>query len=235
MNEAAVTVEVEVIYLNLYKGRLVASCLRTSESGGLKTLQEPLRGAEHPTQGARRLLEEVAGPTAVPHEPEMVGVYRYKDRLRHGPILTLSYVVLGRPLGLTGTWRQWYDLDDPDLFVENDVRHGDTIREARRAARRLLETKPVAIGMLEHPDQPFKIDQLKEVYERVRGRRVRIDQTNFRRKVEAARNFVVELHDSEAESLGEARPGRQPKWYRAGTATELNPPIRFDPPSKQRR
>lgn len=234
MDEAAVTVEVEVIYLNLYKGRLVASCLRKSESGGLKTLQGPLLGAEHPSEGARRLLTEVAGPSAVAHEPALVGMYRYDDRQRHGQILTVSYVVLGRPLGLIGTWYQWYDLDDPDLFVENVVRHGDTILEARKVAQRLLETKPFAIGMLEHPDQPFKIDQLKEVYERVRGRRVRIDQANFRCKVEGARDFVVVLHHSEAWSLGEGRPGRQPKWYRAGTATELDPPIRFKPSAKKR-
>lgn len=97
--------------------------------------------------------------------------------------------------------------------------HRTIVRDARRRARRELEDTPIALGFCE---QRFTLPELRWVYEAFVLDTV--DAANFRRKVDAARGFVVPTDDKPTTT---SKPGRPAQYYKAGRATRLDPPIRF--------
>ena len=227
-----VAVEVEVIYLHPLRvepeRHLIAGCLKKSGSGRNETLQGLPVPDEKPEDCARRLVATAVGPENVLHTPELVGVFHYRDRQDERPTLTVSYVVLGRATRATAPYTEDYDLDDGNLYTEHLLSHSETIRAARKVAVRLLETTPIALKLLDEPDEPFTLQQLWEVYACVRGKRARADPANFRRKVEAANNFVVRFTGQAPSAESKRSLGRQPNLYVAGSATRLVPPVRFE-------
>lgn len=225
-----VAVEVEVIYLSIHPGkpRLMVECLEKSGPGSLHTLQGLLDPEESPEVCARRLLDEVVGSHNVLHPPEFVQVQRYSDRQTDRPTLTLTYAVLGRPFRAVERFPESLDVDDQKRVLEDMVNHPGAVRAAREVVARLLETSPIALQLLVPQNAPFTLDQVWTVYRCVRGREKSNDRSNFRRKIEAAKNFVVEYRGPTPEHAARRRIGKPPRWYVAGTATTLDPPIRFE-------
>jgi len=227
-----VAVEVEVIYLHPLRVKserhLMAGCLKKSGSGSAETLQGLPVPDEKPEDCARRLVATAVGPENVLHTPELVGVFHYRDRQDERPTLTVSYVVLGRAVQGTAPYGANHDLDDHENELEYFVEHSETIRTARKAAVRLLETTSIALKLLDEPDEPFTLQQLWEVYACVRGKKAQADPANFRRKVEAANNFVVRFTGQAPSPASKRNLGRQPNLYVAGSATRLVPPVRFE-------
>ena len=225
-----VAVEVEVIYLFIDsdKGHLMVGCLQRRPADRHNTLQGLLHPDERPEECARRLLADVVEPVQVLHPPEFVRARRNGDRQVERPTLTLSYVVLGRPTRATAPFTEYFDLDDRNSFVEHMVNHSTAVTAARNVAIRLLETTPLALRLLDPPDEPFTLDQLWEIYRCVRGRKPRDDRSNFRRKVEGAKDFVVEYTGPRPAHTVRRGSGKPAKLYIAGNATTLDPPIRFE-------
>lgn len=223
-----VSVDIEVVYLNLSKSRrLIVGGLAQSESGRYTVLHGPLQPGEQPTEAARRLLEAVAGiPTGL-HAPELVGVATHPDRQADGHATTITYVVLGRTP--TDSRLPWYQRLEIDSTAELDgaVDHADSIRAARATARDLLATRSLAIDLLPHPDKPFRLQDLHGVYQAVVGPDIHIDLANFRRKVERCPDFVRRTDPPRLDERPRAGRGRPAHWYLRGGATTIDPPIRF--------
>lgn len=222
---ADVAVEVEVVRINPNGGQgLVVS---TVSEGAIRSLPTArLRPDEDPASAVRRVLFEKVGIDTVHHEPHFLGYRRYGERQRPTPTLSLSFLVLGpRP----GNSRSTTTFVAVQRVIEGRRRsrplidHPETVIEARNAAVELLETTPIALRLLGENVTVFKLQQLLDVYQSILGNAITIDISNFRRKVEAAHDFV---RPAEPPTPPEGR-GRPPRWYTAGNATELDPPIRF--------
>ena len=113
------------------------------------------------------------------------------------------------------------------------VTHSETVFAARRLVPQLLETLPLALQLLEHPERTFTLKKLMAVYQQVLGEGIKIDPANFRRKVEAAADFVhpwtPEPRPPGVKRRSGTPNGRPPQLYFAGAATSLDPPIRLRP------
>lgn len=225
-----VVAEVEAIYLSIHPGRprLMVECLQKVSPGCFQTLQGILQADEEPEACAYRLLKEVVGPENVLHPPQFVQLQRYSDRQIDRPTLTLTYAVLGRPFRALETFTETLEVDDQKRPFDELVLHSGAIRAARETVARLLETTPLALKLLVPQDAPFTLEQLWRVYRNVRGYERSNDRSNFRRKVEGARNFVVEYRGPVPQRAAQMSIGKPPKWYVAGKATKLDPPIRFE-------
>lgn len=96
--------------------------------------------------------------------------------------------------------------------------HRKILSDGVEYARRQLEMTSIATAFVGHE---FTLTELRRVYEAAWG--VQLDPGNFRRKVLATPGFVVETGRR-------AKPGpeggKPPDLYRAGTETDLDPPLR---------
>jgi hypothetical protein len=221
-------VEVEVVFLNLLGTRgLVAGGLRRSTSSSLELLHGPMEAGEHPADSAVRLLEDVAGITTGLHQPEFVGFATHPDRQSMGATLTLTFAVLGRtPTNSRSEWTHSLDVDETSASLDGRVNHPGSVRAGRRVICRLLETRPLALDVMNARERSFLLHELHAVYSMIFGPEVSIDLANFRRKVERATGFVRRVTLPGPQSFG--RRGRPAHWYEAGPAKEIVPPLRFD-------
>ncbi|MGA1361864.1 MAG: NUDIX hydrolase [Ilumatobacteraceae bacterium] len=182
-----------------------------------------IRDGEALEQTARRKVFEEAGIDLTGAQLHQVGAFGDPKRDDRWRAISIAYMAL---LPHPGTpephehsdgaeWRPFHGLRRQQLEFD----HFDIIEAARRTAERLLEDTPVALGFCK---PVFTLSDLRSVYEAFQQRRV--DAANFRRKVEATKGFVQPVGVQSDTSLSRGRP---PMLYRAGRATELNPPIRF--------
>ena len=102
--------------------------------------------------------------------------------------------------------------------------HSEIIYQARKTARRMLEDTSVALNFCK---SKFTISELRSVYEAFL--QYEVDPANFRRKVDAVKNFVTPI--DEFADFG-TLPGRPAQMYKAITpsASRLSTPIRFRRP-----
>ena len=103
--------------------------------------------------------------------------------------------------------------------------HSEIIYQARKTARRMLEDTSVALSFCK---SKFTISELRSVYEAFL--QYEVDPANFRRKVDAVKNFVTPI--DEFADFG-TQPGRPAQMYKAATQTgnRLSTPIRFRRPN----
>ena len=240
----AVSVEIEVVYLNLNELKdFVVTVLPPTQQLGRRVLPAGrLRPNEDPPAAAVRILSDLTGIRDVFHEPLLVSMNQYLDRQSQGATLSISFAFLGpQPSGRKPLITSC-EVEDPAAPLRGSVTHSETVFAARRLVPQLLETLPLALQLLEHPERTFTLKKLMAVYQQVFGEGVKIDPANFRRKVEAAADFVrpwtPEPRPPVVEPVSKRRRarrrsvvpnGRPPQLYRAGEATSLDPPIRLRP------
>ena len=242
-----VSVEIEVVYLNLSKTKgFVVTVLRPTQPRGRRVLPAgKLRPNEDPPAAAVRILRDLTGIRDVFHVPLLISMNRYPDRQNLGATLSISFAILGpKPSDSNGS-ETFCAVEDPAEPLWNRVTHSETVFAARRLVPQLLETLPLALQLLEYPKGTFTLKDLMAVYKQVLGGGVKIDPANFRRKVEAAADFVrpgtTEPLPPVLEPVSKRRRasrrlvvpnGRPPQLYVAGEATSLDPPIRLRPASR---
>ena len=240
----AVSVEIEVVYLNLSKIKgFVVTVLPPTQPRGRRVLPAGrLRPDENPPDAAVRILSELTGIRDVFHVPLLVSMNRYPDRQFRDATLSLSFAILGPKPSDSNGLETFCAVEDSAAPLPGSVTHSETVFAARRLVPQLLETLPLALQLLEHPERTFTLKKLMAVYQQVFGEGVKIDPANFRRKVEAAADFVrpwtPEPRPPVMESVSKRRRarrrsvvpnGRPPQLYLAGEATSLDPPIRLRP------
>jgi len=220
-----VATEVEVIRINPHRRHgLVVSVVIADASPQLPAAR--LLPDEDPTDAVHRILREVAGINTVHHEPHFLGYRRYLDRQHPTPTLSLAFLVLG-PVPDDGYPSTGFIPVDKvtKMSARNSavIDHPDTVIQAQNAAVELLETTSISLKLLGEKVTVFTLRELLEVYQIFMDTEFAIDISNFRRKVEAASDFVRPADPPEP-SIGRGRP---PRWYTSGEATYLDPPIRF--------
>ena len=217
--------QVETVYLNLTSTRgMVVTVDNASGSGEPYRLPRgPLLPGEAPEAAAVRVLAETVGITDVFHAPVLLGHRAEATRAGHSPTLTIGYAVLGpRPSNNRETSRAVTVDRGRDALGER-VDQPATVLLAREAVKDLLETSSLALRLLDPKLTQFTLAHLRALYAEVMGPGFPIDVANFRRKVEAAKDFV---RPCEAPTPVRKR-GRPANWYVAGEAEMLDPPIRL--------
>jgi ADP-ribose pyrophosphatase YjhB (NUDIX family) len=183
----------------------------------------PLLPGEAPEAAAVRVLAKTVGVTDVFHAPVPLGHRSETARDGQPPTLTIGYAVLGpRPSNSRETARAvTVDRDRSTLGARVD--QPVTVLLAREAVKDLLETTSLALRLLDPKLTQFTLAHLRALFAEVLGPGFPIDVANFRRKVEAAKDFV---RPCEAPTPVRKR-GRPANWYVAGEAEVLDPPIRL--------
>jgi 8-oxo-dGTP diphosphatase len=195
-----------------YRGRIALP------GGFLSHLNEDLGKA------AQRELAEEAGVAVDSLHLEQLGVYGAPGRDPRGRVISVAYLaILPRlPWPVAGTdavgarWEPTEHVLSGSLHIAFD--HREIVTDGVERARRKLEHSALATAFC---GPVFTLPELKRVYEAVWG--IRLDPRNFYRKVQSADGFVV--------AAGSARAvdsGRLARFFRAGPAQVLNPPmVRF--------
>ena len=93
----AVSVEIEVVYLNLKELKdFVVTVLPPTQQLGCRVLPAgKLRPNEDPPDAAKRILRQQTGIRDVFHAPLLVSMNRYPDRQSQGSTLSISFAILG--------------------------------------------------------------------------------------------------------------------------------------------
>lgn len=189
--------------------------------GGLVGDNENLKAT-----GIRKVQEET-GIVLKSRDLHQVGAYGEPERDDRFRAISIAYMALVPHPGELGPKRH----SDNAAFIPyrrlRDKRmlefdHNEIIYEARKVARRMLEDTTVALSFCK---SKFTISELRGVYEAFL--QYEVDPANFRRKVDAVKNFVTPI--DEFADFG-TLPGRPAQMYKAGSATRLSTPIRFRRP-----
>jgi len=178
---------------------------------------------------AIRKVSEETGINLKQRDLHQVGAYGNPDRDDRFRAIAIAYMALVPHPGEI----QPRQHSDKAAFVPyrrlRDKRmlefdHSDIIYEARKTARRMLEDTSVALSFCK---SKFTISELRSVYEAFL--QYEVDPANFRRKVDAVKNFVTPI--DEFADFG-TQPGRPAQMYKAASpsASRLSAPIRFRRP-----
>ncbi|MEU4332950.1 NUDIX domain-containing protein [Nonomuraea dietziae] len=180
-----------------------------------------LRPGETLEHAAWRELKEETNLDAARLHLEQLRAYSEPDRDPRGRVITVAFLALGAglPTPVAGTdaadavWAPVPSiLSDPGSLAFD---HLTILHDALERARSQLEYTTVATAFC---PEPFTVSDLRRVYETVWG--LKLDPSNFRRKVTRADRFL--------EATGERRfseLGRPAALYRRGPARLLHPPL----------
>lgn len=215
-------VAVDIVVLTLREGRL--SVLRIRRASSVARGQWALPGGfvrpdESLEDAAYRELAEEAGIGRDRVHLEQLRTYGDPGRdPRPERVVSVAWIALGA------------DLPDPTPDTDADraefvpvetaladglaFDHAAILSDGVERARAKLEYTTIATVFCE---PTFLLPDLRRVYEAVWG--TELDARNFQRKVLSAEGFVAETGEVHR---GRGRPA---KVYRAGTATELVPPV----------
>ncbi len=234
----AVAVTVDVLLLTVRNGRLCILLVQRANPpfegcwalpGGFVEVDEDLEDA------AYRELAEETGLQDLPASMylEQLKTYGAPDRDPRMRVVSVAYVAMApdlpvpRPGSDARIARFWAvnDLEGPDgLRLAFD--HRLIVADGVERARSKLEYTTLGAAFLE---EPFTLTELRRIYEEVWG--VRLDPSNFRRKVLSIPGFVTPLGEQATASTS----GRPPELYRRGEARILWPPLKRpsgdEPPS----
>ena len=181
--------------------------------GGFVRADETLEAA------AERVLTDEAPLAKAKVYLEQVRTFGDPARDPRGRVISVVSMALGADLPEPDTGdavadAAWWPVDELEsLELAFDHRH--LLAVAIERARAKLEYSTLATTFL--PEQ-FTVSQLRRVYESVWG--VRLDPGNFHRKATRSAGFIDEV-EGRVEETG----GRPARLFRAGTGTELNPPL----------
>lgn len=222
---AGIRLAVDLVILTLREGRL--SVLLVQRDG------EPFAGAwalpggfvqEHEDldAAAERVFTTEARLGEGTAYLEQVRTFGAPDRDPRGRVVSVVSMALGAdlpdPAGAPGVETDepaaWWPVDELDA-LDLAFDHARLLDVAVERARAKLEYSTLATTFL--PEE-FTVTQLRRVYESVWG--VRLDPGNFHRKATRTSGFLDEVQGRVEETGG--RPAR---IFRAGSGTELNPPI----------
>ena len=224
-----VPARVELAHFNLHPSwGLVIGGLRRDVDGRWELPWTWVMADESPAEAARRVIDEVFRLREVLHEPVLVGV-------RSTPVPDASVSVLFAAFGLVpNTVRErsgFQRIVGWDDLVGETFSAGSALEGVGDAITKMVAERPILAKALaaSRSLDVFTIAELREVYEKVLG--FEVDESNFRKKVLASVGFVEEISVEESEDL-EAKlskgPGKPPQRYRCGSATRLEPPVRFE-------
>ncbi|GLW62352.1 NUDIX hydrolase [Actinomadura rubrobrunea] len=180
-----------------------------------------VRDDETLDEAALRELAEETGLDGRKLHLEQLRAYGDPGRDPRGRVVTVAYLALGpdMPLPVAGTdaraarWVPVQPLLEESAALAFD--HGVILREGLERARSRLEYTTVAAAFC---PETFTVADLRRVYEVVWG--VRLDPSNFRRKVTRAERFLIPT--GERRTPGTGRPAA---LYRRGPAQLLHPPL----------
>jgi len=181
--------------------------------GGFVHLDEDLADA-----AARELAEETS--VTVP-AMEQLRTYGRPDRDPRQRTVSVAFLAIAPDLGEArggsdAAGADWYDVA---TMLARRRRlafdHRRILADAVGRARSRLEYSPLAAAFC---SREFTIGELRRVYEAVWG--VRLDPSNFHRKVTEAEGFLVET-----KKTSEGGRGRPARLYRRGKATTIHPPL----------
>ncbi|MSY42692.1 MAG: NUDIX domain-containing protein [Actinobacteria bacterium] len=174
-----------------------------------------------------RKVREETGIQLKPKELHQVAAFGNPERDNRYRAIAIAYVALVPHPGATKAISHSdkaefipYRLLRDKRMLEFD--HTDIIYSARKAARKMLEDTSVALNFC---GPKFTISELRGVYEAFL--QYEVDPANFRRKVDAVKDFVIPL--DEYADFGSS-PGRPALMYKPGRLTSLPTPIRFRRP-----
>ncbi|MGH3897383.1 MAG: NUDIX hydrolase [Pseudonocardiaceae bacterium] len=167
---------------------------------------------------ARELFEETGVEVARLHL-EQLRTYGAPDRDPRGRVITVAYLALGPdlPLPVAGTdaaaahWVPVAEVFSGGLAFD----HRQILEDGVERARAKLEYTTVATAFC---SEPFTVAELRQIYEAVWG--MRLDPSNFHRKVTRAQDFLVPTGKQRSLDLG-----RPAALYRRGKATAMSPAI----------
>jgi 8-oxo-dGTP diphosphatase len=214
-------VAVDLVLLTVRDADLEALLIERGEGpfeGGLALPGGFVRIDEDLDVAARRELTEETGVRV--NHLEQLASYGGPSRDPRMRVVSVAYLAMvpEPPDPRAGTdaagaaWRSVASLGRARLAFDHDQILADGVERARSK----LEYTTLATAFCQ-PE--FTIAELREVYEAIWGEP--LDPRNFSRKVLASEGFVEPTNATTTRSGG--RPAR---LYRAGTATELVPPLR---------
>lgn len=220
----AVVAQVEVVHLNLLTRHGMVVTLEKAAPGeqAFRVPRGPLLPGEAPSSAAARVLSDTVGIEQVLHPPLFLGLTADAGDHGHAPTLTLGYAFLGKRPSNSSPDSTFLPVGSGD-DLQHRVDRPQVVWAAREAVKDLLETTSIALQLLDPKLVVFTLAHLRAVYQQVMGPEVVIDMANFRRKVEAAHGFVTVV-DAPSTTPRRGRPAR---WYTAGDAQVLEPPIRL--------
>ena len=172
-------------------------------------------------EAAMRELTEETGIDGRQLHLEQLRTYGDPGRDPRGRVITVAYLALGPdlPVPYAGTDAQeafWRPVDqvlaEPGKLAFD---HATILREALEKARWQLEYTTVAAQFC---PEPFTVGDLRQVYEAIWG--IRLDPSNFRRKVTRADHFIEPTGGFRVPPLG-----RPAALYSRGRDRLLYPPI----------
>ncbi|MCP2167115.1 NUDIX hydrolase [Goodfellowiella coeruleoviolacea] len=218
-----VTLTADLVILTIRNGTLCVLVVERGNEPFAGHLALPggfLRGDESLDETAARELAEETGMRAEGLHLRQVGVYSAPDRDPRSPrVVTCAYLAIAPdlPLPAAGSdarsahWLPVVEVQRMGLAFDHDR----ILSDALELARAELQFRTIATAFC---GEEFTIAELRKVYEVIWG--VKLDKSNFHRKVTDADGFIV--------PTGGKRPtgnGRPAALYRAGEATTLSPPM----------
>jgi len=180
-----------------------------------------VRPSESLDSAALRELSEETGIDGRRLHLEQLRTYGTPDRDPRGRVITVAYLALGPDLpapraGSDAAAAHWMPVAEAlDHRAELAFDHATIVRDAMERARAQLEYTTVAAAFC---PEPFTITDLRRVYEAVWG--VRLDPSNFRRKVTRAEGFIAPTSEFRSLEIGRPAP-----LYRRGTSHVMFPPL----------
>lgn len=224
-NHPPFAVTVDLVVLTIRHGRLSVLLVRRGNEpfagrcalpGGFVDIDEDLVTA------ARRELVEETGVDLGRVHLEQIATYGDPDRDPRMRVVSVAYLAvapdLGEPAaGDDAAAAEWVAV--PDVLGRGDDElafdHAVILRDGVERARAKLEYSALARSFV---GPVFTVSDLREVYQTVWG--VVLDPRNFHRKVTGTPGFLEPVGGERREGAG-----RPATLYRAGPASDLNPPI----------
>ena len=170
---------------------------------------------------AHRELREEANLDGARLHLEQLGAYGEPGRDPRGRIISVAYLAIAPrlPEPVAGTDAADAGWVPVELVTSGRVKlafdHHEILLDGIERARTKLEHSALATAFC---DEVFTISELQQVYEAVWG--VDLDPRNFYRKVQGVNGFIVPAGEDRR-----ATKGRPARLFRAGTRTELYPPL----------
>lgn len=217
-------VTVDLVVLTVRSGGLQALLVTRGERPYHGRLALPggfVRPGEDLAEAAARELAEETGLTAVPGHLEQLASYGRPDRDPRMRVISVAYLVLapdladprpgGDAAGAAFTPVGPLLADAARLAFDHDR----ILRDGVERARAKLEYTPLGTAFC---PAEFTVGELRAIYQAVWG--VDLDPRNFHRKITGSPGL---LHPTgEVTTRGGGRPAA---LFRAGPATQLNPPL----------
>lgn len=207
------TIRAEALHVLLVRRSIPPYRGRWALPGGFVLAGEDLAAAAE-----RELVEETGIVRSAGHL-EQLATYGAPGRDPRGRVVAVAHLAFlpdaERPqAGTDAAESEWRPVDGlPRLAFD----HTTILADGLERARSKLEYSTLATAFV---PETFTLSELRAVYEAVWG--APLDAGNFRRKVLATDDFVVEVKGSLASPSGRGRPAQR---YRAGGASTLHPPL----------